>query len=84
MTQHGPQHSSVELGAIVSTDALTLNFEGLGDPHGDVADYEECDKLTTRLAQAQRARVAASPQPVDDERCLQQHLKNLSVLEEIS
>lgn len=71
VAQHRPQHSAVELGAVVAADGLTLDLEGLGDPHGDVAHDEEGDQLAAGLAQTQGARVAAAPQPVNDERRLQ-------------
>jgi hypothetical protein len=50
---------------------MRLYLEGLCDPHGNIADYQECYQLSSWLGKTQLPRVAATSQAVDDERCLE-------------
>lgn len=70
MTQHRPQHFAVHVITVVSP-VMRLYLEGLCDPHGNIADYQECYQLSSWLGKTQLPRVAATSQAVDDERCLE-------------
>jgi len=53
-----------------------LNFEGVDDPHGEVANEEECDNLSTRLWVVVVGGVDPPPLGIGDEEELQHHLND--------
>lgn len=72
----GPQLLPVELVSVV-LQAVRFHFERLHYPHGHVANDQEGQQLPAGLLPPQFFGVAAAPQPVDDERSLDQDLDHL-------